>query len=429
MKSSKSAVLLSIGIAAVAIAACRPALRVVLAADGPASAPTTRASQPAATAVGWRGDGTGLFPDANPPTVWEADKKTGILWSVKVGKGTYSSPIVVGDKVFVAAEPDLIICLDAATGKKLWEKATTFKDLPKAVEEAPGPRDTGNVASTPASDGKCVYMTFGNSIVTCFDLDGNRKWIGYVEDPCPTEHGRSTSPVICGDKLVATMNCLRAFDAKTGKEVWKNEKIGECYGTPATAKVDGQDVIVAASGQVVRASDGTLLAKGLGSLTYASPFVVNGVIYGTDVTAYAGKLPDKIAEPLKIKKLWEQDLEGEFFSSGAAYDGLFYAVSNQGRLFVLDASDGKIVYQKALEIPNASGAPGMPPGNVYPSISVAGKLLFVSNDQGDTLVIQPGKEYKELAHNHLNDGHAGMPFFAGKRIYVRGDEKLFCLGQ
>ena len=396
----------------------------------PAGCSRTQPSPPVSGPAGWRGDGTGRFPDANPPTEWDGDTRKGVLWSVEVGKCRYSSPIVAGDRVFVACEPDLMVCIDAASGKKLWEKATTFDDLPTEIEPKPIHPETGNVSPTPVSDGKFVYMVFGNSLVTCFDMDGNRKWIGYIEDPCPTVYGRSASPVLCGGKLIAAMNCLRAFDATTGKEVWKNVEIDEGYGSPVAAKIGGVDVIVAPGGQIVQASDGKLLlAEGMNSLTYASLSVVDGVAYGLDSTSYAARLPDKIAEPLAIKKLWGQDLDDDFFSSGVVHDGLVYAANNKGQLYVLDAADGRIVYQKALDIPNDSGAEGVAPGNIYPSISLAGKFIYVSNDKGDTLVLQPGKEYKEIAHNRLNDGSGATPFFAGKRIYVRGEETLYCLGQ
>src|SRR6266567_457267 len=79
--------------------------------------------------VGWRGDGSGQYPSADPPTKWSA--KENIVWKAEVGMGT-SSPVLVAQRVFITAEPDLLICLDAGTGKELWRKLHNLSDFPAA---------------------------------------------------------------------------------------------------------------------------------------------------------------------------------------------------------------------------------------------------------------------------------------------------------
>ena len=399
-------------------------------------APDTAVSAPAPASgaavaggtIGWRGDGTGIFKVDNPPTEWDQDLKKGVLWSVKVGESRYGPPIVVGGKVFLLCEPDKLVCLDADSGKALWEKANGADQLPDKPEVRPPSSDTGNTTPTPISDGKNVYVVFANGIAACYDLDGNRKWIQYVAEPSTTEHGRSCSPMLVGDKLIATLGYLTALDTATGKVVWKNEKVGESYGTPVAGKVEGVDVVVDTGGTIVRVKDGVTLAKRVGSATYASPIAMGDIVYYLGEGAAAAQLSMKSPDAIAVKKLWAGDTEGEFFASGVVFDGIAYAVSNQGMLYAMDAKDGKELWKQMLEISNASGKPGLPPGNLYPSLAVAGKLLYVSNDQGETLVLQPGKEYKELKKNRLNDGSGANLFFAGKRIYARGGEKLYCLG-
>ena len=69
--------------------------------------------------LGWRMDGTGRYPDANPPTYWSKD--TNIIWSVPFDHAaSYSSPVLIGDKVITTAGPALVVCLDAKTGKQIW---------------------------------------------------------------------------------------------------------------------------------------------------------------------------------------------------------------------------------------------------------------------------------------------------------------------
>lgn len=78
--------------------------------------------------VGWRGDGTGVFPGATPPTSWDSSGK-GVLWRVTMPHQTLASPIVVKGKVITLADPHTILACDANTGKRLWFNAQNTFDL------------------------------------------------------------------------------------------------------------------------------------------------------------------------------------------------------------------------------------------------------------------------------------------------------------
>src|SRR5690349_7490574 len=63
--------------------------------------------------VGWRGDGTGRFPGATPPTTWsrtDQGEKKNIVWETKLPCYSWSTPIIVGDKIFTRSEPYDLIC-------------------------------------------------------------------------------------------------------------------------------------------------------------------------------------------------------------------------------------------------------------------------------------------------------------------------------
>jgi len=89
------------------------------------SAPPPPAEHP----VGWRGDGSGRFPEATPPTEWATAKN--VRWNVVVGKG-YASPIVVGDLVVVASEPGVLVALHRGDGKEKWKITVGPADLEDA---------------------------------------------------------------------------------------------------------------------------------------------------------------------------------------------------------------------------------------------------------------------------------------------------------
>jgi len=398
----------------------------VLALVGTALA--ARAGDAPAAWSGFRGDGLGRYPDATPPLEWDGETKKNILWCVPVGANPFSSPTLAGGRVFLISEPAQLVCVDAETGKVLWEKSNGFADLPAATEEKPARGSAGNVASTPASDGQFVYAVFGCGIVACYDREGQRRWIQYFDLPQATEFGRSASPALAEGKVLISTNHLAALDAATGKVLWHNEKVPEAHGTPYVTKIGGVSVVLAPSGHVVRLADGALLGS-LPALKYLSYFVQDSVVYLSGEVSGAFELPAQAGESLQFKPRWKSDFEGLFYGSGVCHDGLLYTVCNKGRFRILDAKSGELLATKVLEIPSAGSRAGMPRANIYPSITLAGKHLFVSNDRGDTLVLEPGREYKEVRQNQLDEGSGGTPVFAGKRIYVRGGANLYCLGE
>ncbi|MEI7832762.1 MAG: PQQ-binding-like beta-propeller repeat protein [bacterium] len=83
--------------------------------------------------VGYRGDGNGVFPGARVPLeFWEEtkDKKAkNILWQTEMLSQGNTEPIVVGNRVFVKSEPNLLSCIDADSGKILWTKAANAWEL------------------------------------------------------------------------------------------------------------------------------------------------------------------------------------------------------------------------------------------------------------------------------------------------------------
>jgi len=390
-----------------------------------------------AEVAGWR-SANATYPDASPPLVWGSDEKPRVVWKTQVGK-SYSSPILVGDKVLVTAEPSLLLCLDQASGKVLWKASNGFADLPAGLnaQEKPVKSNAGNTAATPTSDGQRVWAVFASGVVACYDMAGARQWVSYFDLPMQLPFARSASPILVacpeqgrgGDKLLVTLNHLFALDAKTGKPLWKAEAVTETYGTPTIARIGDTDVAITPGGYAVRVADGKVLATGIGELKYGTPYVRDGVAYFIGYDAKAVRLGPIAGEKLETKDLWTAELEGEFFSSPVWHDGLLTIANDAGMLYVLDAKTGKTAVEKELEIPNASGKPGVPPAHIYPSLVLAGKHLFVFNDIGTCLVLEPGRELKQAARNSLPEGAPGTAVFAGKRIFVRGGENLYCIGE
>jgi len=432
------------------------------------------------TAAGWRMDGEGYFPNATPPTEWSKTKN--VIWSTPMTAWSNASPVLMGGMLYFCAEPESLLCADAATGKVVWEKTNTLKEaaspdelvkieaaekdgepiqqeiqklqvegreLHKQMQQAPSDdlkakmeagkakmtelkaklepmaaylppkkhETNGYSSSTPVTDGKNVFGVFGNGVVGCYSTKGDRVWIRHIENPTE-QWGHSTSPVLSGDKLFVQIVDLYALDAATGKTLW-TAKAKDAWGTPIEVKLGDTPSLLTPAGDLVRISDGHVMATKIARDTYCSPIVRDGIAYYFDEEARtAVKLPTAAADTVTPEILWSIKVHMDrYYSSPVLHDGLLYAVHQKGMFSVVDAKTGAAVYEKPLELG----------GTMYPSVTMAGKYLYVASDNGATLVLQPGNEYKEIARNTLEPGRA-TPVFEGKRIYIRSYKTLFCVG-
>ena len=387
------------------------------AADGGAPAAADRA-------YGWRGDGSGVFPDATPPLAWS--DTSNVAWKVAVGGG-YSSPVVVGARVLVASEPDQVVCLNVAEGKLLWSKTTTAADLPEAERANVGDfyhdGTSGNAAATPASDGTRAFMVFGNGLVTALDLkSGARVWLRHIATQPKSMEGRSASPILAGGALLVHLTALFALAPATGQIVWTQPTASDAYGTPVATRLGDVDVVVTPCGDLVRVADGKVLCSDIGMTKFSSPIVQRDIACFGDDTCVAAQLPAvHTGRVASAKELWTDNAPGQIYSSPVLWHDRLYAVTGDGKLTVFDTKT-RTHTEQTLDLAAGGGE-----ATVYASVTLAGKHLFVSDNQGVTAVLKADGEATLVGLNRLSEGAGGTPAFAGSRIFVRAGESLYCL--
>jgi len=80
-----------------------------------------------ADVTGWRGDGSGNFAAARPPTEWAKDKN--IRWKTELPQWSNASPAIAGNKIFVCYEVCGLACINRTDGKILWSKTNELKEM------------------------------------------------------------------------------------------------------------------------------------------------------------------------------------------------------------------------------------------------------------------------------------------------------------
>ena len=218
--------------------------------------------------------GRALLPTEIGPT-------TNVVWKTALPPG-HSSPVVVGDRIFVTAVRDqklLTIALDRATGKILWEMAAPTKNL-ETIHKI------GSLAqASPTADPERVVSFFGSCGLVCYDRAGKLLW-SVPMGPFKNNFGAGSSPVITGDRVILCQDhdegsFLTALDKKTGKPIWRTERSEflRGYCTPVVWEAGGKKQIVVA---------GTLRVVGYDFDTGKEVWTVHGIARTICMTPVVG---------------------------------------------------------------------------------------------------------------------------------------------
>lgn len=390
----------------------------------------------------FRGNNGTATTSAKLPIKWDA--KENVAWKTDLpGAGT-STPIVVGDHVFVTCysgynEPGKakgtqeelklhLLRLDRKSGKVDWTK-----DIAPKLPEQDKIRDGHGYAShTPTADGERVYCFFGKTGVVAFDHAGQEQWRAEVGSTL-NGWGSAASLLLHDGLLIVNASVesetLFALDAKTGKEAWKVKKVHEAWNTPVLAKAgDRTELVLAINGKVLGLDPKT--GKELWRCDTEIPEYMVPSVVAADGVAYVigGKRAAGLAVKLggsgdvtKTHRLWTSKY-GSVVSSPVYHDGhLYWMHDNTETAFCADAKTGKVIYQEKV-----SRA-----GQVYGSPVLAdGKIYYPARD-GKVHVVAAKPEFELLASNSLGERGTfnASPAVAGKQLLLRTDKAIYCIGK
>ena len=380
-----------------------------------------------ADTVGWRTDGTGRYPDAEPPVTFSPTES--VVWATPMPAWSNASPVIVGNRIFVCAEPDVLLAVDKTTGAILWQKANPIGVALHDAKKIPTHAHNGYTSATPTSDGERVFAVFGTGSVAAYDLEGRHLWSRLLERP-KNRWGHSASPLLAGGKLLVHVETLVALDPANGSilwrqpaETWTNQR-QKNWGSPVATRIGETDVAITAAGRVIRISDGEVLFDKLARIQFASPLVVDGVAYFIGKNnGRAVRLPETLDGTPEV--LWNtKTAKDRYYGSPLVHDGRLYAISQRGNFSAFDAKTGREFYRKKLLLADTEKDPNA----AYTSVTLGGTSLYFAGMDGSIVVVAPGPEYKQLARNKIEKSLRGNPVFEGTRMYLRAPGKLYCFG-
>jgi outer membrane protein assembly factor BamB len=386
-----------------------------------------------------------------------------VRWMAPLPGRSTSTPIIVGDRVFVFCEPDELVCLDKMTGRKRWSAFINYYEAlaPEAKRKRPafarkiGPLvaklkaeadsrkrtrlraemqkellaideetfrlpSSGHFEShfgivgftmpTPVSDGKSVFVWSGMGVAACFSLDGERRWITRIE---AVELNYGSSPALADGILAVFQNRLYGLDAATGELKWEQPKVTHNIAGIVAGRLNGEAVFVMQRGDVVRPADGKLLFwqrdSGMSNDSGWSPPVMigprvyspkHGVMNLREFT-FSGKWKPA-ARVFQLPDVISRR-EGKWIDRSTPASPLIHA----GHAYQIDiyhslyVTDLKTGRMVVREELDMEGLMHYNAVPVAASPTLVGSNVIVQDNQGTGIVLKPGPKFEVVSRNRL----------------------------
>ena len=403
---------------------------------------------------------TGIGDGFALPATWNVAKNEGVAWKTPVPGLGLSSPIVWGDLACVSTsisgqkdaglkvglygdvKPVLddtehewrIYCLDKKTGAVRWQQ-TVLKAVPKIKRHT----KASHANSTLATDGERLIAFFGSEGLYAYDLKGKLLWqkdlgvldAGWFTDPS-AQWETGSSPIIHDNVVVIQADVqkgsfLGAFDARSGKELWRVSRSDvPTWGTPTVHQVNGQTQLIVNGWRHIGAYDfktGKEIWKltGGGDIPVPTPVVHEGLIFitnahGPKAPVYAiretatGDITLAEGATSNAGVAWSAPRDGGYMCTPLVYRGLVYIVKYNGVLSVYDAKTGEVKFQQRL----AGGTSAF----TSSPIAADGKV-YLASEEGHVFVLKAGPTFEVLAENDMAESVLSTPAISEGALLYR----------
>jgi outer membrane protein assembly factor BamB len=417
-----------------------------------ALAAASAAAQPAGW-FQWRGPFNTGMAAGSAPLRWS--DTSGVRWKTAIPGRGHSTPVVVGDRLFLTTAVPTgrgsasatrsrgggggaaaglehrleVMAINRSTGEVVWQRTAVVATPHEGYHGTYG----SFASNSPVTDGKRLYTFFGSRGLFVYSLDGELLWKKDFEVKLRMDgaFGEGTAPVLHDGRLLILFDHLdRGFlavlDAASGKELLRIPRPERYnWAAPFVATHNGRQQIVI-NGETTRGYDydtGEELwrAAGLGENS-----VPQAVQHGDRVFVMSGHT---IKMLMAIRLGGRGDLTGteaiswttprgvSYTPSPLLHDGKLYIVSDAGLVSCLDAETGRPFWGPE-RLPKPYSFKASPVG--------ADGRIYLATEEGDVVVLRLGDTFDVLATNTLQDqSFIASPIVLDGSIYLRSRTHLF----
>jgi outer membrane protein assembly factor BamB len=304
----------------------------------------------------WRGpnrDG-----HVNPGTSWpDSLGSLRKVWRAELGP-SYSGPIIAGNRIFttetIGKKSERVTAFHRTSGKLLWER-----DWLGSMKVPFFAAKNGSwIRSTPATDGESLYVGGIQDVLVSLDAaTGKENWrLDFAEklDAPRPSFGMACSPLIDGNYLYVQAGAgFCKVDKRTGDIVWRTARddggmFGSAFSSPVKTRLAGKDVFLVQTRlalNVIDAQTGEVESsqpiKAFRGMNILTPLVYEGSVF---TSAYGGRSHmfdvARKGGKLNLTEAWNVKHQG-YMSSPVVVNGVAYHHLRNQRLVAIDLATGE----------------------------------------------------------------------------------------
>jgi outer membrane protein assembly factor BamB len=370
-------------------------------------------------------DSRGIAGGSGYPDEWDGQTGKNIVWKISLPKPGKSSPVIWEDRIFLTGSEGKqceVYAVDKKDGKLLWTgTASSVQGEPAELPRMS--REEGLAVPTAATNGKAVCAIFANGNLVCFDMDGKQKWAKNIGVPEST-YGYSSSIIIFGNILIVQFDSssklsLLGLDIETGEQKWETLRQGRpVWSSPVIANFGGVAQVVINGNPSVCGFDAET-GKQLWSVDCMSGDVAPSVAVNSSmafaVTDYANLCAVKPGTAATLA--WQNNIFTPDVSSPVATDKYLFLSTGNGDVACYNSEKGDTLWSHAFN------------DQFYASPIVADDKVYIQGRGGIMHIVAAENRFRLISEPALGETVDCTPAFSDKKIYIRGNNNLYCINK
>jgi len=380
---------------------------------------------------------------ADLPVRWSETEN--VVWKTAIPGKAWSSPVIWDGRIWMTNAPEdgtslSAICVDADSGQIVHRKRLHSVAAPQYCHPF-----NSYASPSPAIEQGRVYVSFGSPYNACLNSNTGEVIWQRTDLVCNHFRGPGSSPFIYKNLFILHLDgsdhqYVIALDKLTGKTIWKRDRsvdfqdldpntgqpnregdFRKAFSTPVIAEVKGKPVLISLGSMALYGYEpetGKELwrVEAVGSHSGSPrPVLGHGLVFSP--MGYGGQLwavrPDGHGVVTDSYVVWKYKGAVPKRSSILLVDDLLFMVDDSGVAACLDAKTGEEIWKARLA------------GNYSSSPILAGGRIYFFDQKGKSTVIEPARQYKEIAVSRLDNGFMASPAVSGNALYLRTTTHLY----
>jgi outer membrane protein assembly factor BamB len=387
--------------------------------------------------------GDGITSAADLPV--KLSESESVRWKTAIHGKAWSSPVVWGSQIWLTTANEegtelSLVCVEKESGKIVRDEVLFRVEMPQFCHKF-----NSYASPTPVIEEGRIYVTFGSPGTVCIDTATGKKIWERTDFVCNHFRAAGSSPILWNNLLIMNFDgsdhqFIVALDKSTGNTVWNTPRSVDFqdldaegkvkaegdyrkgFSTPHVFEYEGKAILLSSGAKAHYAYDPTNGKELWRFEDHSShspctrPVIGKGLAYIPTGHGKAGLVALKLGGTGVLDEsnvAWRMTKTFSNKPSVTLVDDMIFVVNDLGIASCVDAVSGETIWSNRLG------------GNFSSSPIYSNGRLYVGNEDGKFFVFQASREFKILAESEFDDGFMASPAVSGNAMFLRTKSHLY----